>query len=49
MKRIILLSFLIFSIVAVQAQDKKLTRKEKKAQREAILTEQTKKLVEANA
>ncbi|WP_297093694.1 DUF4251 domain-containing protein [uncultured Draconibacterium sp.] len=49
MKKIILLSFLIFSIVAVQAQDKKLTRKEKKAQREAMLTEQTKKLVAANA
>ncbi|WP_303922730.1 DUF4251 domain-containing protein [Draconibacterium sediminis] len=48
MKRIILLSFLIFSIVAVNAQEKKLTRKEKKAQREAMLTEQTKKLIEAN-
>ena len=48
MKRIILLSFLIFSIVAVNAQDKKLTRKEKKAQREAMLIKQTKELIEAN-
>ncbi|WP_319502840.1 DUF4251 domain-containing protein [uncultured Draconibacterium sp.] len=49
MKRIILLSFLIFSIVAVNAQDKKLTKKERKAQQKAMLTEQTKELIEANA
>ncbi|WP_319480668.1 DUF4251 domain-containing protein [uncultured Draconibacterium sp.] len=49
MKRIILFCFLIFSIVALNAQDKKLTRKEKKAQREAMLTKQTKELIEANA
>ncbi|WP_319266603.1 DUF4251 domain-containing protein [uncultured Draconibacterium sp.] len=48
MKKIILLSFLILSIAAVNAQDKELTRKEKKAQREAMLTEQTKQLVETN-
>ncbi|QIA08288.1 DUF4251 domain-containing protein [Draconibacterium halophilum] len=49
MKNILLLSMLIFSIVAVNAQEKKLSRKEKKAQRKAMLTEQTKDIVEANA
>lgn len=48
MKKILLLSFLILSIIAVNAQEKQ-TRKEKKAQREAALIEQTKELVEGNA
>ncbi|MDX8339679.1 DUF4251 domain-containing protein [Draconibacterium sp. IB214405] len=48
MKKILLLSFLIISIVAVQAQDQRLSKKEKKAQRKAMLTEQTKEIIEAN-
>lgn len=48
MKKILLLSFLMLLIVAVNAQEKQ-TRKEKKAQWKSELTEQTKKLVEANA
>ncbi|HYQ57882.1 MAG TPA: DUF4251 domain-containing protein [Draconibacterium sp.] len=47
MKKIIIASILIFSIVAVNAQDKKLSRKERKAQRNAMLTEQTTKLVDS--
>ncbi|WP_321373504.1 DUF4251 domain-containing protein [uncultured Draconibacterium sp.] len=49
MKRILLLSFLILAIVVTNAQDEKLSRKERKAQREAKLTEQTKQIIEANA
>lgn len=48
MKNLILIAFLIFSVVAVNAEEKKKTRKEKKAEKEAKLAEQTKKLVEEN-
>ncbi|WP_347841029.1 DUF4251 domain-containing protein [uncultured Draconibacterium sp.] len=49
MKKAIFIGFLIFSVIAVPAQDKKLSRKERKAEREAKLTEQTKKLIEDKA
>lgn len=49
MKNLVLIAFLVFSVLAVNAQEEKKSRKEKKAEREAQLVEQTKKLVAANA
>lgn len=49
MKNLIVIAILIFSVVVVNAQDEKKSRKEKRAEREAKLIEQTKKLVAAKA
>lgn len=46
MKNLLIISILIFSVIAVNAQDKK-TRKQKRAEKEAKLVEQTKKLIES--
>ncbi len=48
MKNILIICALIFAVMATSAQEEKKTRKEKRAEREAMLVEQTKKLVEAN-
>jgi len=48
MKNLIIICALVFSVMAAGAQEPKKTRKEKRAEREAMLVEQTKKLVEAN-
>ncbi|MCY1722173.1 DUF4251 domain-containing protein [Prolixibacteraceae bacterium Z1-6] len=47
MKNIILIMLLMFSVVALDAQEVKKSKKEKRTEREAKLVEQTKKLVEA--
>lgn len=49
MKNLLIICLLVFSVLAVNAQDKKKTRKQKRAEREAQLIEQTQKLVEAKA
>src|SRR5210317_767511 len=49
MKNLVLIAILMFSVVATNAQEQKKSRKEKKAEREAKLIEQTKKLVAADA
>ncbi|WP_346860411.1 DUF4251 domain-containing protein [uncultured Draconibacterium sp.] len=49
MKNLILITLLVFSVVFVNAQDQKKTKKEKKAEREAQAIEQTKKLIEAQS
>lgn len=46
MRNFVLIAILMFSVVVVGAQEKK-TRKEKKAEREAKLVEQTKELIDA--
>lgn len=47
MKNIVLVAILMFSVVAINAQETKQTRKEKRAEKEAQLVEQTKKLIAA--
>jgi hypothetical protein len=49
MKNLVLIAILMFSVVATNAQEEKKSRKERKAEREANLVEQTKKLVAAEA
>ncbi len=47
MKNLILICALVFAVLATSAQEEKKTRKEKRAEREAMLIEQTKELAEA--
>uniref|UniRef100_UPI00321660AD DUF4251 domain-containing protein n=1 Tax=uncultured Draconibacterium sp. TaxID=1573823 RepID=UPI00321660AD len=47
MKNIVLITLLMFSVVALSAQETKKSKKEKRAERETKLVEQTKNLIEA--
>lgn len=49
MKNLIVIVVLLFSVVALNAQEKTKTKKEKRAEKEARLVEQTKRLVEEKA
>ncbi|MEN8115903.1 MAG: DUF4251 domain-containing protein [Bacteroidota bacterium] len=49
MKNLLIITVLVFSVLTLNAQETKKTRKQKKAEKEAKLIEQTKKLIEANA
>lgn len=49
MKNLILIAVLMFSVVALNAQETTKSRKEIRAEKEAQLVEQTKKLIAANA
>ena len=49
MKNFILIALLMVSVVTVNANEKKEARKQKKAEKEASLIEQTKNIIEAEA